>query len=51
MTSVFWRSEDINFQVNEGEVLGDIGKNGAGNHAAQDFSQVTEPIRKIEISW
>ena len=41
----FWALKDVNFEVKRGEVLGIIGRNGAGKiDAAQDpLSRITEP--------
>ncbi|GMQ29565.1 ABC transporter ATP-binding protein [Algoriphagus confluentis] len=49
--SVFWALKDISFEVKEGEVLGIIGKNGAGKSTVlKILSQITEPTSgKIEI--
>jgi len=47
----FWALKDINFQVNEGDVLGVIGSNGAGKSTLlKILSRITEPTSgKIAI--
>ena len=48
----FWALEDISFDVNQGDVVGIVGKNGAGKSTLlKILSKITRPTRgRIEIS-
>ena len=47
----YWALKDVCFEVNEGEVLGIIGKNGAGKSSLlKILSRITEPTRgEVEL--
>src|ERR1700685_1988090 len=48
----FWALKDVSFEIKRGEVLGIIGRNGAGNSTLlKILSRITEPTRGYAATW
>ena len=46
-----WALQDVSFQVPQGDVVGIIGRNGAGNTLLKILSRITEPTSGKAVLW